>query len=290
MARQRGQHTERNRLLLALSGPEYERLLPGLEVISVAAGGVLYEAHDAIAHIYFPQRCVISVVRDETRGRVELQTIGNEGVVGLAVFLGCGVARARTVTRVPDHAVRMSTAAFRRAFRDSAPLRRILLRYTDTVLGELSRAVVCHRWHGLESRCANCLLTTQDRVGDDRFLLTQASLAQMVGVRRPSIAKASAGLREAGLIRHTRGRITIEDRAGLESAACSCYETLRAITHGRSETRLNRQPARRYSSTFLPRTSSGTLPPRTTVSLKARRSKRGPSAACVLVRCRLISL
>jgi CRP-like cAMP-binding protein len=228
MSKHRGQHTERNRLLLALSGAEYGRLLPGLELISVAEGRVFYEAREAIAHIYFPQRCVVSVVRDETRGRVELQTIGNEGVVGLAVFLGGGVAQARTVARVADHAVRMSAAAFRRAFGGSAPLRRILLRYTHSVLGELSRAVLCHRRHPLESRCAHCLLTTQDRVGDNGFLLTQASLAQMVGVRRPSLATAAAQLREAGLIRFARGRITITDRPGLESAACSCYGALRA--------------------------------------------------------------
>ena len=229
MVKQRRQrHTERNRLLLALSGREYERLLPSLEVVPVSAGHVLYQPREAIGQIYFPQRSIVSMVVDESDVRTEVQTIGNEGVVGLAVFLGGGIARVRTIARVSDHAVRIGVSAFRRALRDSAPLRRVLLRYTEAVVGELSLAVLCHRLHSLEARCAQCLLTTQDRVGDNRFLLTQASLAQMVGVRRPSLANAAAELREAGLIRYSRGHITITDRRGLEAATCSCYGIIRA--------------------------------------------------------------
>ncbi len=228
-----GRHGERNRLLLALSSAEYGRLLPSLRVIPLAAGRVLYQAHEAITTIYFPQRSVISAVIDiEDGGRVELQTIGNEGVVGLAVFLGGRLSLAHTLTRVPDHAMQMSVTAFRRALRDSEPLRRVLGRYTQTVFGQLSRVALCHRLHRLEARCAHCLLTTQDRVGADRFLLTQASLAQMVGVRRPSITIAAAELRHAGLIRYSRGRITITDRPGLEAASCSCYGDLRADYEG----------------------------------------------------------
>ncbi len=128
--------------------------------------------------------------------------------------------------------MRISAVAFRRAVLDSKPLRRVLLRYTETVVGRLSRAAFCHRLHRLEARCAHCLLTTQDRVGSDRFLLTQASLAQMVGVQRPSLANAAAELREAGLIHYARGRITISDRPGLEAASCSCYGVLRADYEG----------------------------------------------------------
>lgn len=127
----------------------------------------------------------------------------------------------------PTTRFRMSARAFKRALRDSQPPRRVLLRYTETVVGQLSRTAPCHRLHRLGARCAHCLLTTQDRVGADRFLLTQASLAQMVGVRRPSIASAAAELRDAGLIHYSRGRITIADRARLEAAACSCYAAQR---------------------------------------------------------------
>ncbi|HSH75400.1 MAG TPA: Crp/Fnr family transcriptional regulator, partial [Longimicrobiales bacterium] len=219
-----GRHGERNRLLLALSGAEYERLLPSLEALSIPAGRVLHQTHQAITAVYFPQRCVVSMFMAGDDGEsVEVQTVGNEGIVGLGAFLGDRTGFARTVARVPDHAMKMSVVAFRRAVRGTPSLRRILFQYTQTVLATLSRTSLCHRLHRLEARCAHSLLTTQDRVGADRFLLTQSSLAQMVGARRPSIASAAVGLRRAGLIQYSRGRLTIVDRAGLEAASCSCY-------------------------------------------------------------------
>jgi len=229
MATREGRLEERNRLLLALSGAEYERLLPSLEAFSIPAGRVLYQARQAVTSVYFPQRSVVSMLIAGDDGEwVEVQTVGNEGIVGLGVFLGERTGLAKTVARIPDHAMKMSVAAFRVALRESGSLRRILLRYTQTVLSTLSRATTCHRLHRLEARCAHCLLTTQDRVGANRFLLTQSSLAQMAGARRPSIAIAAAELRRSGLIRYSRGRMTIVDRVGLESASCSCYGILRA--------------------------------------------------------------
>ena len=220
---------ERNRLLLALSSAEYERLLPHLEALAVPAGLVLCEPGQAITAVYFPQRCVVStLVAGGDGGWAETHVVGNEGIVGLEVFLGGRIVSARVVARVPDHALKMSAAAFRSALRRSEPLRKILFRYTQTVVRTLSLATLCHRLHRLEARCAHCLLTTHDRVGADRFLLTQASLAQMAGATRPSIATAATVLRRAGLIRYTRGRMTIVDRAGLEAASCSCYGVLRA--------------------------------------------------------------
>jgi len=233
MATSAGRHGERNRLLLALSQAEYERLLPSLETLAVPAGRVLYQPHQTITAVYFPQRCVVSTLIADDDGRwVEVQTVGNEGIVGLDVFLGARILVAKTVARVPDHAMKMSVAAFRSAFSRSGPLRRILFRYTQTVLHTLSLATLCQRFHRLEARCAHCLLTTQDRVGADRFLLTQSALGQMAGARRPSIASAAGELRGAGLIRYSRGRMTIVDRAGLEAASCSCYGDLRADYEG----------------------------------------------------------
>jgi CRP-like cAMP-binding protein len=220
---------QRNRLLLALSRAEYERLLPHLETLAVPAGLVLYEPGQAITAVYFPQRCVVStLIADGDGGWAETHAVGNEGIVGLDVLLGGRTVSARAIARVPDHAMKISAAAFRSALRRSDPLRKILFRYTQSVLRTLSLATLCHRLHRLEARCAHCLLTTHDRVGADRFLLTQASLAQMAGATRPSIASAATVLRRAGLIRYTRGRMTIADRVGLEAASCSCYGVLRA--------------------------------------------------------------
>ena len=165
-----GRHGERNRLLLALSGAEYERLLPSLEALSIPAGRVLHQTHQAITAVYFPQRCVVSMFMAGDDGEsVEVQTVGNEGIVGLGAFLGDRTGFARTVARVPDHAMKMSVVAFRRAVRGTPSLRRILFQYTQTVLATLSRTSLCHRLHRLEARCAHSLLTTQDRVGADRF-------------------------------------------------------------------------------------------------------------------------
>jgi CRP-like cAMP-binding protein len=219
---------ERNRLLLALSKGEYQRLLPDLEVVPLPMGSVLYEVDQTIPGIYFPQRSVISALVDGEDGEpAEVQTIGNEGVVGLAV-LGTGVAISRTVAQIPDHAVRMSAGAFRRAVGESERLRNMLLRYMEWTLGRLARTGLCYRQHGLEARRARSLLTTQDRVGADRFVLKQALLAQMLGGRRPSTTTAAGTLRRAGLIRYSRGVITVMDRPGLEAAACSCYAVLEA--------------------------------------------------------------
>jgi CRP-like cAMP-binding protein len=228
MPTSQGRHGERNRLLLALSGEEYERLLPSLEALSIPAGRVLYQTRQPIGAVYFPQRSVVSMLVAGSDGEwVEVQTVGNEGIVGLGVFLGERTAIAKTVARVPDHAMKMSAAALRNALRGSESLCRVLFQYTQSVLGALSQAIVCHRMHGLEARCAHCLLTTQDRVGADRFLLKQSSLAQMAGARRPSITIAAAALRRAGLIHYSRGHMTIVDREGLEAASCSCYGKLR---------------------------------------------------------------
>jgi CRP-like cAMP-binding protein len=233
MAMSAGRHGERNRLLLALSGAEYERLLPSLEALTIPAGHVLYQTRQAMTAVYFPQRCVVSTLIADDDGRwVEVQTVGNEGIVGLDVFLGIRTAFGKTVARVPDHAMKMSGAAFRTALNGSGAFRSILLRYTQTVLRTLSLATLCHRLHRLEARCAHCLLSTQDRVGADRFLLTQSALGQMAGARRPSVASAAGELREAGLIRYSRGHMTIVDRAGLEAASCSCYGVLRADYEG----------------------------------------------------------
>ncbi len=229
MATSTRRRDERNRLLLALSRTEYERLLPHLERLAVPAGLVFYEPGQAITAVYFPQRCVVStLIADGNGGWAETHAVGNEGIVGLDVFLGGRTVSARTIARVPDHVMKMSVTAFRGALRGSSPLRSVLFRYTQTVLRTLALATLCHRLHRLEARCAHCLLTIHDRVGADRFLLTQASLAQMAGATRPSIASAATGLRRAGLIRYTRGRMTIADRAGLEAASCSCYGVLRA--------------------------------------------------------------
>lgn len=222
--------TERNLLLRALSRADAARLRPALERVSLGSGVLLDDGRTPISHVYFPQRCVVSALMTVQPGRVlAMETVGNEGLVGLALVLGEGSdTRPRMVVQVPDDAERVSAAVFQSAVARSASLRALLLRYTAVVLHQAWRAAACAHIHPLDRRCARWLLATQDRVGADAFRLTQEFLARMLGVRRPSVSLAAGSLQRAGLIHYARGRITITDRAGLEAAACSCYRRARA--------------------------------------------------------------
>lgn len=222
--------TERNLLLRALSRADEARLRPALERVSLGSGVVLDDARTPITHVYFPQRCVVSALMSVEPGRVmAVHTVGNEGLVGLALLLGERAGtRPRMVVQVPDDAERVSAAVFARAVQRSTSLRALLLHYTAVVLREAWRAAACAHLHALDRRCARWLLATQDRVGADAFRLTQEFLARMLGVRRPSVSLAAGSLQRAGLITYARGRITIADRTGLEAAACTCYRLARA--------------------------------------------------------------
>ena len=223
------QDAEQNRLLRSLSSAEYERLLPSFETVSLPLGHVLYEAREPIGHVYFPQRCVISMLTVmEDGATVETESVGNEGLVGLPVFLGARESPARVISQIPDDAKRIAADDFRCAVEESAPLRGLLLRYTQTVVTQISQTAACNRLHSMEERCARWLLMTHDRVGGgDSFPLKQQFLAYMLGVRRATVTVAAGMLQKAGLIHYTRGKITITDRAGLEDASCECYRVIR---------------------------------------------------------------
>lgn len=220
---------ERNRLLLGLPRTDYRALLPDLEAVMLPRGAVLYEARDPITHIYFPQRCVISLLTAAGEGPgVEVGLVGNEGMAGLSVFLGAGSSTTQAVIQVPDGAWRMEVAAFGRAVDRLPSLRQILHRYTHSVISQVTQGLACNQRHAVAPRCARWLLMAHDRVGADHFLLTQEFLGQMLGARRPTVSVTAQALQTLGVIRYTRGVITIVDRAGLERAACTCYDVMEA--------------------------------------------------------------
>jgi CRP-like cAMP-binding protein len=216
-------HPEQNHLLRALPPSDYRRLLPDLQEVSLANGRVLFEARERITHVYFPQHCVVSLLTamDGERG-VEVAIVGNEGMVGLSVFLGAASATSRAVAQVPDSARRLTVAAFRRALSRGPALRRIMLRYADAMLSQIAQSAACIQRHPVEQRCARWLLMAHDRVGADHLLLTQEFLGQMLDVRRPTVS-AARRVQDAGAIRYSRGRITVTGRARLEQASCACY-------------------------------------------------------------------
>jgi CRP-like cAMP-binding protein len=221
--------TERNRLLLALPRAAYRALLPDLEAVILPHGAILFEARDPITHIYFPQRCVVSLLAAAGEGPgVEVGLIGNEGMVGLSVFLGAMTSTTQAMLQIPDGAWRMEVSAFGRALAQQPSLQQVLRRYTQSVISQVTQGLACNQRHALSPRCARWLLMAHDRVGADRFTLTHEFLGQMLGAQRPTVSLTAQGLQALGLIRYARGVITVLDRAGLEGAACTCYDVMEA--------------------------------------------------------------
>jgi len=224
---------ERNHLLRALPAGEYDALAPELHDVILAHGAVLFEARARVAHVYFPQGCVVSLLTPIDGGpAVEVGLVGNEGMVGLSVFLGGRVATTQAVLQVPDGAPdgasRMTAAAFRRALARGPTLPVLMQSYARTMLGQIAQNAACNQRHLIGPRCARWLLMAHDRVGADQFTLTQAFLGQMLGVERASVSHAAQGLHALGVIRYARGLVTVTDRVGLEAASCACYAVITA--------------------------------------------------------------
>ena len=219
------QTLEGNRLLALLTSEARQRMLPALKLASLDMGHVLYQPDRLITHIYFPLTAVTSVLSEMTDGTtVEVATVGREGMVGLPIFLGDETTFLRTIAQIPGTALSMGRDDFAGIVEDkSSGLRRILLRYTQALFGQLAQQSACNRSHNMEERCARWILMTQDRVGHDEFPLTQEFLAFMLGARRASVTLAAGILARAGLIQYTRGKIQVLDRGGLEEASCECY-------------------------------------------------------------------
>jgi CRP-like cAMP-binding protein len=217
-----------NRLLAALPKDEYARLLPRLVKVSLPLKDILHEANGPIPHVYFPLDGVVSLVIF-TGGSlpVEVGSVGNEGLVGIPVFLGTDRSPARAIAQVPGAALRMEAEAFREEMRRAGPLPDLVRRYTQAIFTEISQSTVCNHLHSVEKRMCRWLLRTHDRVGADDFPLTQEFLAQMLAVRRPTVTAVAGVLQKAGLITYHRGRMTLLDRKGLEAASCECYRAVR---------------------------------------------------------------
>jgi CRP-like cAMP-binding protein len=218
----------RNRILQLLPFAEAERLARVFEPIKLQFKEAIYSAGKPIDYVYFPLTGMVSVVVDMEGGQtVEAGTIGREGMVGLPAFLGSPKALCRVLTQIAGDALRVPAEALRDELRRGDTLSRVLRRYTAGFIGMLAQTAACNRLHSLEQRMCRWLLTTRDHVGSDGFPLTQDFLGQMLGVRRPSVSLAGASLQNAGLIKYSRGHISIVNRAGLEAASCECYAVVR---------------------------------------------------------------
>jgi CRP-like cAMP-binding protein len=217
-----------NRLLDRLPAEEYEMLLPSLERVALTQGEELYRQYGPLTHVYFPQKgCLSSVVHAEEGLTVECGAVGNEGMLGLQVYLGLEFSPIRSVAQIPGQALRLPAALLRRGAKPGSALERLVRRYIAFYLRYANQSVACNSLHPVEERMSKWLLMAQDRAGEDTFVLTQEYLAEMIGARRQTVSMIAGTLRGAGLIRYHRGTMQITNRQGLEAASCECYAIIK---------------------------------------------------------------
>lgn len=220
-----------NRLLSALPRADRERFLPGLERVDFALGDVLYEASGRLEYAYFPLGAVVSMLYTmEDGATAEAGRCGNDGVVGVSLFLGGDTTTNRAVVQIAGSALRIRARALQAEFARGGALQQLLLRYTQSLITQIAQTAVCNRLHPVEKRLCRLLLLSHDCVRSDELFMTQELIAGILGGRRESVTVAAAHLQDAGLIRYSRGHIQVLDRAGLERAVCECYRVVRSET------------------------------------------------------------
>ena len=217
-----------NRLLAALPVSEFERLSLRLELVPLAAGEVLYESGSALKHIYFPIDSIVSLLYITVNGAsVEIAGVGNDGALGIALFMGGDTMRNRAVVQCAGYAYRLKAELLKEEFNRAAGLQHLLLRYTQALLTQMSQTAVCNRYHSLNQQLCRWLLLSLDRLPSNEMTMTQELIANMLGVRRGGITQAAIALQKAGLIHYSRGHITVVDRPQLELRACECYQAVK---------------------------------------------------------------
>ena len=223
------QSAEANRLLRAIPADAYARLTAGSEMVSLERGDIIYHPSEPIRRVYFPTNMILSVISIMTNGdRVEVGTIGNEGMGGLPAFLESDSSPFTVFVQVSGEGWVVDARLLLDVAQSSPETRTVLHRFTQSFLNQSAQSAACNRMHSIEERCARWLLMTHDRVGLDAFDLTQEFLADMLGVRRAGVTVVCGALQRAGFIRYRRGHIVILDRAKLEEVTCECYGRVRA--------------------------------------------------------------
>ena len=219
---------KRNRLLSALPALEAKRWLPELELVELALGQVLYEAGELESHVYFPTSAIVSLLYVMENGdSAEIAVVGNEGIVGYAIFMGGNSTSSRAVVQSAGFSFRMKSKIIQDEFAKSAPVTHLLLRYTQALMAQMSQTAVCNRHHSLARQLCRWLLISLDRLPGNELVMTQELIANMLGVRREGVTESALKLQADGLIKYTRGRIMVLDRAGLEKRSCECYEVVK---------------------------------------------------------------
>jgi len=217
-----------NFLLAALLDAEFERLSPHLELVQMKLGDVLYESGGKLQHAYFPTTSIVSLHYVlENGGSSEIAGVGNEGVLGISLFMGGNTTPSRAVVQTGGYGYRLKSHLLMEEFNRSGSVMRLLLRYTQALITQMSQTAVCNRHHSVEQQLCRWLLLTLDRMPDNELTMTQELIANMLGVRREGVTEAAGKLQSAGFISYRRGHITVVDRAGLEKNVCECYEVVK---------------------------------------------------------------
>jgi CRP-like cAMP-binding protein len=217
-----------NHLLAALPESERERLFPHLELVPLPLGEALYESGGRLNHVFFPTTAIVSLLYVmEDGASAEIAVVGNEGMVGIALFMGGETVPNRAVVQSAGHAYRLKGQLLKQEFNGSGALQHLLLRYTLALLTQMAQTAVCNRHHSVDQQLCRWLLLSLDRLPSNQLRMTQELIANMLGVRREGVTEAAGKLQRAGLIDYSRGHITVLDRPGLEARVCECYEVVR---------------------------------------------------------------
>jgi len=222
------QNPSQNHLLAALPAAEFERLSPNLELIALKLGEILYEPGAQMQHAYFPTDAIVSLhYVTESGASAETAGVGNEGVVGISLFMGGNSTPSSAVVQTAGYAYRLPGRLLKQEFARGGLMQSLLLRYTQALLTQMIQTAACNRHHSVEQQLCRWLLLTLDRLPEREFVMTQELVASMLGVRREGITEAAGNLRRAGVISYRRGHISVLERAGLESGSCECYAVVK---------------------------------------------------------------
>src|SRR5271156_454418 len=220
--------SKQNHLLAALPDAESQRWLPRLEPVDLSLGEVLYESGARLSHVYFPTTAIVSLLYLlESGASAEIAVVGNEGIVGISLFMGGESTSSRAVVQSAGKGFRLKAPLMKQEFDRAGPVLHLLLRYTQALITQMSQTAVCNRHHSLDQQLCRWLLLSLDRLEGNRLVMTQELIANMLGVRREGVTEAAVKLQHAGLIQYARGHITVLDRAALEKRSCECYAVVK---------------------------------------------------------------
>jgi CRP-like cAMP-binding protein len=234
---------ERNRLLAALSPAERDRIFPHLKPVPMPLGKALYESGDVQRFVYFPTNSIVSLLNVmESGASAEVAVVGNEGVIGIALFMGGGTTPSRAIVQSAGQAYRLVGQRLKDEFHRSGGMQVLLLRYTQALITQMAQTAVCNRHHSVDQQLCRWLLLSLDRLDSNQLKMTQDLIANMLGVRREGVTEAAGRLQRLGVIRYSRGNITVLDRSHLERLCCECYEVVKRETDRLQALALDRQP------------------------------------------------